>query len=263
MAADSIVPPGMKLIDSATFIMGSQNGYANETPEHEVALSPYFVDSTEVTQLEYETLMKEKPWDNTTVQLPGGKGSYHPALGVNWYDAVYYCNARSKRDGLDTVYRYLAITGIPGDGCTLDSIMIDYAKTGYRLLTEAEWEYGYGTGKQTAYLWGETGDSAAYFAWFDDNSGSTSHLAAQKLPNLFGLYDMCGNVYEWLNDWYRSNYPQTIQINPTGPSSGSEKIHRGGAWNVRSDFLRITRRFSSTPSTRMGLLGFRVALPKR
>jgi formylglycine-generating enzyme required for sulfatase activity len=263
MPAGAVVPPGMKPIPADTFTMGSQKFEANETPEHEVSLSPYFIDSTEETQADYELLLNVKPWENKNVQYPGSKGKNQPVWGVNWYDAVIYCNARSKRDGLDTAYSYTSLSGMPGDGCALTNTQINYSVTGYRLPSEAEWEYACGGGKRTTYYWGNIVDSAPFYAWFTDNSQLTTHNVAQKRPNAFGLYDISGNVAEWVNDWYADNYNAIIANNPTGPISGIEKVYRGGHYGDRNDLLRVTRRYHVSPVTRYGVNGFRVALPKR
>jgi formylglycine-generating enzyme required for sulfatase activity len=176
---------------------------------------------------------------------------------VLWFEAALYCNARSNRDGLDTVYSYdSASIGTYG----LAGLAIDLTKNGYRLPTEAEWEYACRAGSTTDYYWGRNyppttrDDTLAIDSnaiWSGGILGGHYNdwqRAAGKKPNAFGLYDMIGNAMEWCNDVY-DPYDSAAQTDPTGPSSGSFRVLRGGAWYDTDPFLlRSARRFCSLPS---------------
>ena len=264
-------PPGMKPIPGGTFTMGASNPdhfEQNEIPPHEVTLSPFYMDSTEVTQADYALLMGIEPWTEFTPKNPGfkypGDDNLLPAWYLTWDDAVLYCNARSKRDGLDTVYSYSGLSsGEYGSNSVLADVEIDYAKSGYRLPTEAEWEYAARAGTRMEYYWADVIDSNAvkYARWDSDSPLPVASL----LPNDYQLYDMVGNVYEFVND-YLSFYPDSSMTDPIGPSSGEYRCIRGGAWNVSLSSLgRIARRLSTGPGSRESLIsqGIRVAFPKK
>jgi formylglycine-generating enzyme required for sulfatase activity len=242
------------LIPAGTFTMG-QVSIADTV--HSVSLSSFWIDSTEVTQTDYVSLMGVNP-----SYLPSVTNG--PVEQVTWFDAVLYCNKRSKRDGLDTVYSYTAVTGTPGNGCTaLAGLGIALTKSGYRLPTEAQWEYACRGGKTTQYYWGDANDNATIglYAWFLSNSGSTTHSVATKAPNAYGLYDMSGNVWEWCNDWWSSPYSSNALTNPTGPVTGTNRLLRGGGYI--GSYIYSAYRYSNYPYIRSDLFGFRVALPTR
>lgn len=218
-------PAQMKYIPGGTFQMG-QAGVPYAVPVHSVTVSSFYIDSTLVTQADYFTLMGVNPSSYTG-------DSKRPVEMSTWFDAVLYCNKRSLRDGKDTVYSYTSITGTPGNGCTsLAGITINYSKNGYRLPTEAEYEFACRAGTTTPYYWGiDTSVSVmGNYAWYYLNSNNMTHAVAGKLPNTFGLYDMSGNVFEVCNDWAGS-YSSSVQTDPTGPSSGTVRIVRGGVFN--------------------------------
>lgn len=280
-------PAGMVRIDAKgkTFSMGSTNGYENESPVHQVTFTKdFWMDTTEVTQGEYETLMKKMysgftapSWESTY-----GVSNNHPAYYVNWYDAVLYCNARTKATGSnDTVYTYTSIEGVPGNNCELKDLSIDLTKGGFHLPTEAQWEYACRAGTTTDYYWRKNYDpypsSAAdsneiddYTVWgrnsCDKGSGNTgygTHPVATKKKNVFGLYDMSGNLWEWCNDWYDS-YSSGTQIDPIGPDNNSTyRVMRGGSWDFDEFYLRSAFRYYNAPVYTKSNIGFRVCLPSR
>lgn len=216
---------GMKYISSGTFQMG-QAGVPYALPVHSVTVSSFFMDSTLVTQAAYLSLMGVNPANFTG-------DSKRPVEMMTWFDAVLYCNKRSQRDGKDTVYSFTGITGTPGNGCTaLAGLTINYAKNGYRLPTEAEFEYACRAGTTTPYYWGNdtTVSVMGNYAWYYLNSNNVTQAVAGKLPNAFGLYDMSGNVFEVCNDW-AGVYSSAVQTDPTGPTSGTVRIVRGGVYN--------------------------------
>jgi formylglycine-generating enzyme len=254
--------PGMVAIPAGTFMMG-QAGIQYAVPVHQVTLSPFWMDITEVTQKDYLALMHFNP-------------SYYqgdvnrPVEQVTWYDAVLYCNARSKRDGYDTVYYYSSITGTPGNGCTsLGNLQIDYSKSGYRLPTEAEFEYALRAGTTTLCFWGNDSTAGGNYAWCGTNSGTSTHPVATKLPNPWGLYDIAGNVEEWNNDWETdANYPNgNPQTDPTGPPTGTfgfiSKSLRGGLYWDLGYYMRSAQRGCHYPYNSDQGDGFRCVLPRK
>jgi formylglycine-generating enzyme required for sulfatase activity len=258
---------GMVGIAGGTFQMGQPNpdiggadASADEQPAHTVKVSSFYMDTTEVTQGDYQTLMGVNPSSFTG-------DARRPVENVTWFDAVLYCNARSKRDGKDTVYSFTSISGVAGNGVyDLSGLAVDTSKHGYRLPTESEWEYACRAGSSTDYYWGRsyppltTADTAAINAnvvWNINSSNGTQPVATKK-PNAWGLYDMSGNVLEWCNDWYGS-YSASSQTNPAGPMSGAYRVLRGGAWNVGFAFLLCTAcRNNSDPEDGTNAYGFRV-----
>jgi formylglycine-generating enzyme required for sulfatase activity len=253
----------MRYISGGTFQMGSDNtNFGNtpaEQPVHSVTLSPFYIDTTEITQADYQALMIWNP------SMYAGD-SLRPVEEVTWFDAVLYCNARSKRDGFDTVYSYTLVSGTPGNGCDgLNGLAVNYSANGYRLPTEAEWEYACRGGTTTDYYWGRSYPltSAADTAAMDSNAvwwlplGTKTVRVASRLPNPFGLYDMSGNVWEWCNNWYES-YTSGSQTDPTGPGVGSIRVLRGGSWLYgEPSYLCSAYRFDSGSGERSGYYGFR------
>jgi formylglycine-generating enzyme required for sulfatase activity len=232
--------------------MGSTTD-TDEQPVHSVQISSFFMDSTEVTQADFNTLLGFNPSNFTG-------DTKRPVETVTWFDAVLYCNARSKRDGKDTCYTYTGRT-MSGSYCTaLAGIACNFTKKGYRLPTEAEWEYACRAATVTDYYWG--GATIDNYAWYTSNSGSATHAVAGKLPNAWGLYDMSGNVWEWCWDWYGSTYySASPSMDPTGPISGSPRVLRGGSWSISASYLRSASRSDITPGDRFDNIGFRVVLP--
>jgi sulfatase modifying factor 1 len=256
---------GMKLIPAGTFLMGADSvsqtagtvNYSGDTI-HQVTLSAFDMDTTEVTQAEYRGLMGVNP----SYFRDSAGWAMRPAENMTWYDAVLYCNARSKSEGKDTVYSYSYIDGAPGNGCKgLLDLVIDYSKKGYRLPTEAEWEYACKAGTTTNYWWGNDTNGMGARAWWYYNSGSTTHPVATTAANAYGLYDMTGNVWEWNNDWYGS-YTAGAATNPTGAATGSYRVLRGGSWFYYLDLFRSAYRIYLFPYFRYLYYGFRCVLSR-
>jgi uncharacterized protein (TIGR02145 family) len=211
---------GMRLLNGDTYQMG-QAGIAE--PTHPVTVSSFYIDTTLVTQVDYQGLMSVNP-----SQFTGD--TRRPVENVTWFDAVLYCNKRSKADGKDTVYSFTNIIGPAGNGCTgLTGIKINYSRNGYRLPTESEWEYACRAGTTTAYYWGADTNGINNFAWWVGNSNGTTHPVATKTPNAWGLYDMTGNLWEHCNDLY-AGVDTTVRTNPIGPATGTAYVLRGGPW---------------------------------
>jgi len=245
---------GMVEIQGGTFVMGSPEGEgeAREHPQHTVEVDAFSMDKTPVTQREYRALIGVNPSVDRASDL-------QPVQDVNWFDAVLYCNARSRRDGMEEVYRFTAIHGTPGGPCMgLQDLEIDFTRRGYRLATEAEWEYACRAGSTTRFFWGEQMDGD--YAWWTGNS-KTMQPVGTKRPNPWGLYDMAGNAQEWCNDWFGEEYYSVSPSrNPEGPDAGETRILRGGSCYPYKDnggHLRCTNRSNYLPQNPREAFSFR------
>ncbi|MEW6354939.1 MAG: formylglycine-generating enzyme family protein [Planctomycetota bacterium] len=225
-AGTATTQAGMVLVPAGEFIMGDDSGEDDEKPAHKVKVGAFYIDAREVTQKSYEDLMGKNPSKH--------KGPDSPVEQLGWLGAIRYCNMRSRRDGLEPCYDEK--TG----KCNFDA-------NGYRLPTEAEWEYACRAGTATEFSFGSDPGKLTMHAWFKDNANKTSHPAGQKTPNPWGLYDMHGNVWEWCNDIYSDAYDPKASENPTGPAAGEERVLRGGGWNVGPESCRSSARYSEPP----------------
>jgi formylglycine-generating enzyme required for sulfatase activity len=230
-SADASAPtePGsaieMVLIPGGTFTMGDED--EPDAPPHEVTISPFYMDKCLVTQEQYERVMGDNParW----------KGPKNPIEQVRWSDAVKFCNARSRLEGLEPCYN-------------LETWECSFDANGYRLPTEAEWEYACRAGAKTAYFFGDSASQLANYAWFEKNAGGHPQPVGQKMPNPWGLYDICGNLWEWCNDFYGVEYySESPQKDPRGPAEGDTKVVRGGAWKFSADNCRCGYRYNENP----------------
>jgi len=218
------VPPG-------DFMMGDARGLPSEQPVHAVKITrPFLLGKYEVTQAQYQEVMGHNP------SLFGPKGQnkgknidtrQHPVESVSWMDAIQFCNRLSARHGLPAYYL------IKGEKVTVAG------GTGFRLPTEAEWEFTCRGGTTSRWHFDEKADLGDY-AWYNRNSGGTTHTVGQKKPNSLGLYDMHGNVPEWCWDRFSADYYRTASVDsdPPGPGVGDARVHRGGAWNTRAEHTR-------------------------
>jgi formylglycine-generating enzyme required for sulfatase activity len=224
---------GMKfrLIQPGTFMMGSpesEAGRASDERQHQVRLTtPYYLCIYTVTQSEYARIMGSNP--------SLFKGDRHPVEQVSWEDATEFIQK---------------LNGLPEERA---------AGRVYRLPTESEWEYACRAGSSRAYCFGEDEARLGEYAWYGANSGSKTHPVGQKAPNAWGLYDMHGNVWEWCSDWY-GDYPSGSVTDPTGASTGSYRVIRGGSWSLGAALCRSALRNGGVPSFRSSNLGFRLAL---
>ncbi len=220
-ADTNTAPTGFVLVQGGTFTMGSSSITSDELPLHSVTLSSYYISKTEVTQGQYYAVMGSNPSYYSSV------GDYGPVDKVNWYDGISYCNKLSIKEGRTPCYSISGNTS-PSDWTT-GTIECDFTAKGYRLPTEAEWEYAARGGNNSAGFKYSGSNTIDDVAWYTVNSGNTSHTVNGKSANELGIYDMSGNVWEWCWDRYGS-YSSTAQTNPTGATSGSYRVLRGGSW---------------------------------
>ena len=217
----------MVKVEGSTFTMGAtpeqgNDAYEYERPAHQVTLSDYYIGRYEVTQKEWQAVMGDNP-----------SKFYGDNLPVDYVS----CN-----DCQDFINKLNQLTGLK-----------------FRLPTEAEWEFAARGGKQSKGYKYSGSDNAKNIAWYEKNSGSKPHQVGTKEPNELGIYDMSGNVGEWCGDWY-GRYSSSAQTNPTGPSSGSLRVLRGGSWRRNARICRVSRRSIDFPSYRGDNYGFRVVL---
>jgi len=229
----------MILIYSGTFLMGSpanERGRSNnEGPQRQITVSSFYMGRYPVTQAEYQEIMGANP--------SAFKGSDLPVEQVNWFEAVEYCNKRSLSEGLTPAY---IVSG--------SSVSWNRLADGYRLPTEAEWEYACRSGTETPF---NSGTSVNDAGWYSGNSADRTHPVGEKLPSPWGLYDMHGNVLEWCWDWL-GNYTAGAQTDPMGAASGTNRVYRGGCWRFDAHQTRSAYRYGNIPSLRTFLTGFRV-----
>jgi formylglycine-generating enzyme required for sulfatase activity len=251
-------PRGFVLIPPGRFQMGSPDSepgrFRDEGPVHEVTIhQPFFLKATEVTQGEWEALMGNNP------SYFANCGDSCPVERVSWWDAVAFCNALSRKEGLEECYSLTGCRGTPGEGdfeCT-GVTFAGLSCKGYRLPTEAEWEYAARAGTNTPYYIGTSPDDAA---WYGDNSGGQPHPVGKKQPNAWGLYDMLGNVGEWVQDWYHDSYTGAPSEGSAWESpAGSDRVIRGGSWFGNARYVRAAYRNGAHPGGRAGSIGFRPA----
>lgn len=233
MKADSlkigVSCPQLVLVPAGTFFMGSKYGCGDEVPQHEVTLASFYMGQYPVTFGEYdkfcEVTARKKPKDKW------GRGR-QPVINVTWHDAVAYCAWLSEQTGQK-----------------------------YTLPSEAHWEYGCRAGSLTDYCFGDDESLLDEYAWYGyERSDKQAHPVGEKKPNAFGLYDMHGNVWEWVQDKYYDSY----QGAPKDGSAWQEydsyyRVYRGGSWNSSAQYCRSALRSRYYPADQGDYLGFRVA----
>lgn len=233
------------LIPAGSFLMGSadadREATSNEKPRHKVVISKsFYIGQYEVTQAQWEAVMGSSPQllprSNNFHELPGmAERLWNPAnpVTVSWLDAQAFIDRLNRKEG----------------------------HSRYRLPTEAEWEYAARAGSTAAYSFGDDARQLGRFAWYgeDFDSGAT-HPVGKKAPNGWCLYDMHGNVWEWVQDWYDAGYYATSpETDPQGPSAGSGRVVRGGSWHRSANSWRSAFRKQYPPDYRGISIGFRVA----
>ena len=213
----------MVYVSGGTFIMGGDDS-SDQMPTHSVTLSSYYICKYEVTQVLWRAVMGSNP--------SNFKGNNLPVENVSWYD----CQTFIKR-------------------------LNSYTGRNFRLPTEAEWEFAARGGNYSRHYKYSGSNDIDDVAWYIDNSNKRPHPVGTKQANELGLYDMSGNVGEWCSDWDGS-YSSYSQTNPTGPNSGSFRVHRGGFWRYNARYCRTPERSSKTPDYCVNYIGLRLVLSK-
>ncbi len=236
--------PELVVIPGGEFLMGSSDAdeqpVTDEKPQHRVAVSTFYMARFPVTRELYRKILDKYPsqWEKQ------GDDPL-PANYVPWFDSVQFCNALSERCGLQPCYR---ITG--------ERVEWDRDVDGYRLPTEAEWEYAVRAGTATRWFCGDDESQLGCYAWYDEGSSGDVHPVGQKEPNAWGLYDMMGNVWEWCWDWY-GPYSADAVPDPVGSDRAGRRVLRGGAYGREARDLRSARRGRDAPEVRNVVIGFR------
>ena len=236
------VAEDMVLVDGGAFKMGDVlgDGNSDEKPIHSVTVSSFYLGKCEVTQKEWKDVIGTNPSFLKSDDLPVEQ--------VSWYDAVQYCNKLSMITGLEPCY---TIKGT--------QVSCDFSRSGFRLPTEAEWEFAARGGIHSAGRKYAGGDSVDLVAWHTGNSAGGSHPVGHKQANELGLFDMSGNVSEWCWDSY-SAYAASSQVDPQGTSGTGDRVLRGGSWYGSAKGMRATARSKHGPGFRDGGIGLRVLM---
>ncbi|MEM6965547.1 MAG: formylglycine-generating enzyme family protein [Bacteroidota bacterium] len=266
----------MVFVQGGTFQMGSNEGDSDEKPMHQITLSDFYLGQKEVTKGEFADFVTATKHKTTAEKVgstyglkdgePGlndglnwrdmgfSQSDDHPIIGVSWYDAVAYCNWKSEQDSLQPVYTI-------GE----ENVTANWNANGYRLPTEAEWEYA-ARSRGGSNIWAGTSseDSLTAYGNYLSEKDSYSHTApvGSFAPNEIGLSDMSGNVWEWCWDWERT-YSPSSQTNPRGEDTGTHRVIRGGSWYLSPDYLRCSLRMAIGPTETIFDLGFRLARAAR
>ena len=271
----------IEIIVSQTLKVEGGNCTLNGT---EVTLSSFWISPYEVTQEEFKSVMtgnqngiNANPSSFTSIPAAGEVQERRPVERVSWYDAIVYCNLLSIKEGLTPCYTIKGSTDPAAWGTSptstgaedyddWKSVTCNFNANGYRLPTEAEWEYAARGGNPEDGSWDNTysgSNTADDVAWYRYNCDSKTHEVGKKQANALGLYDMSGNVWEWCWDCYSSSgYPSGTE-DPAGPDAGSNRVFRGGGWGFSASFCAVSARNNNSPCNRNYNYGFRLVRSAR
>ena len=270
VSATFVIYNQMSHVASGTFTMGRTKAsglteYDDELPTHAVTLTKsFYISKFEVQQTEWLAVMGSNPSEFSS-------DTSRPVEMVSWYAVLVYCNKRSMNEGLTPAYSIGGHTDpvtwgvIPTtNNVTWNGAICNWNANGYRLPSEAEWEFAARGGVSTPDFIFSGSDDVGTVSWYDGNAGTSTHSVGQKQANGLGLYDMSGNVQEWVWDWYSNSYYTSGAVtDPTGPTSGTIHTIRGGSWDTPASWSRIVFRNYGTPEKEApkvinNRLGFRV-----
>ncbi|MDP3113680.1 MAG: bifunctional serine/threonine-protein kinase/formylglycine-generating enzyme family protein [Candidatus Cloacimonadaceae bacterium] len=231
---------GMILVKGDSTAIGSVGPEADddEFPPRELYIRDFYITPCEITQEQWSMVYPDYYFDRSENDLP--------IVNVSFYDVIDFCNEKSIKDGFKPVYEFYA-----------NGFIADFNKNGYRLPTEAEWEYAAKGGEKVKFPRYSGSDNADDIGWYKDNSDAGIKPVGQKKPNQLGLYDMSGNAFEWVWNWY-SRYAYSQQALFEGPSTGTDKVIRGGSWFHEKNFMRVTNRNFEKPHKQARYIGFRL-----
>ena len=262
----SPVPGKWTVLEAGSYLMGSPDDEPCRLPherQHKVTLThKLMISTTEVTQGAYLKVMGHNPSHFSKC------GVHCPVENVSWSAAAVYCNSISKLAGLERCYRCDTKNGqyLNPYGCKIkppyEGAKSIHECPGYRLPTEAEWEYAYRAKAGSALHNGaikqcHKDERANAIGYYGNNSNKQTHAVALRGKNAWGLYDMGGNVWEWVNDWYQPDLGAASMVNPTGPKTGTSRVFRGGSYTTDAGGIRAASRSHIPPKYSFSFIGFR------
>ncbi|MEO1416236.1 MAG: formylglycine-generating enzyme family protein [Bacteroidota bacterium] len=270
------LPADMVYVKGGTFTMGSpkdEEGRESDETQHRVTVSDFLIGKYEVTFEEYDAFCNATGKNKSDDESWGR--NRRPAINVSWYDAIEYCNWRSQQEDLEPFYTINKSTQDANNNNSYDklkwTVTPNWNSKGYRLPTEAEWEYAargggktvmFGNGKDILDPVEANFDASADYKMNASRTGTyrgkTVPVSSLNAPSALGLHDMAGNVYEWCWDWY-GTYPTSTQTDPQGPTSGDNRVVRGGGWFSTPRYCRVANRYYNTPADRGDDIGFRLS----
>jgi len=266
------VTMAMNRIEAGVFMRGGQHGEWDATPVHQVTLTrDFFMGIHAVTQEQFEAVMGVNPSLFSSGPAAEEEQERRPVENVNWYHAIAFANRLSILQNLEPVYSIGGMSNTDADAwlyanvpttnnATWNAVTANWEASGFRLATDAEWEFAARAGTTTQWSFGDTDADIDFYAWTNGNADGMTREVGQLRPNLWGLYDMHGNVSEWVWDRF-GMHPSAAQTDPTGPAAGGSRVVRGGCWYSTPALARSATRFVTFPDLRLSRFGFRVVRP--